>query len=64
LGMYTVIPSFFPCFESTVEVIFLNAVKYRLRFTFDVRHCFQMSSLQFPFQFGKQSEVTGPKSGE
>jgi hypothetical protein len=29
LGMYTVI-SFFPRFKSTMEVIFLNAVKYRL----------------------------------
>jgi hypothetical protein len=28
LGTYTVIPSFFPCFKSAVEVIFLNAVEY------------------------------------
>jgi hypothetical protein len=25
----------------------------------DVRHCYQTSSLQFHFQFGKQSEITG-----
>jgi hypothetical protein len=31
LGTNRVIPSFFQCFKSTVEVIFLNAVKYRLR---------------------------------
>jgi hypothetical protein len=41
------------------EVIFLNAVEYRLRFASDVRHCFKTSSLQFYFQFGKQSEITG-----
>jgi hypothetical protein len=35
-GMYTAIPSFFPGFKSTVEVIFLNAVEYCLRFPFDV----------------------------
>jgi hypothetical protein len=27
-GMYTAIPSFFPHFKSTVEVIFLNGVEY------------------------------------
>jgi hypothetical protein len=32
LGMYTVILTFFPRFKSTMEVIFLNAVKYRLLF--------------------------------
>jgi hypothetical protein len=35
-----------------------------LRFPFDVRHCFKTSSLQFHFQFGKQSEITGAKSDE
>jgi hypothetical protein len=30
-----------------------------LRFPVDVRHCFRMSSLQFHFQFGKQSQMTG-----
>jgi hypothetical protein len=30
LGTYTVILSFFPHFKSTVEVMFLNAVKYHL----------------------------------
>jgi hypothetical protein len=40
-----------------VEVIFLNAVEYRLRFFLDVRHCFK-TSVQFHFQLGKQSEIT------
>jgi hypothetical protein len=52
LGTYKAIPLFFPCFKSTMDVIFLNAVKYRLRFPLDVRHCFKASSLQFHFQFG------------
>jgi hypothetical protein len=30
-----------------------------LRFTLDIRHCFKTPSLQFHFQFGKQSEITG-----
>jgi hypothetical protein len=59
LGTYTAIPSFFPCFKNTVEVIFLNVVKCRLRLSLDVRRCFKMSSLQFHFQFGKQSEIIG-----
>jgi hypothetical protein len=29
-----------------------------LRFPLGVRHCFETSSLQFHFQFGKQSETT------
>jgi hypothetical protein len=29
-----------------VEVIFLDAVEYRLRFPLDIRHCFKTSSLQ------------------
>jgi hypothetical protein len=41
-----------------VEVIFLNAVEYRFRFTLDVRRCLKTSSLRFHFQFGKQSEIT------
>jgi hypothetical protein len=39
LGTYTAIPSSFPRFRSTVEVIVLNAVEYRLRFPLDVRCC-------------------------
>jgi hypothetical protein len=50
-----VIPSFFPRFKITAEVILLNAVEYPL----DVKHCFKTSSLQFHFQFWKQSEITG-----
>jgi hypothetical protein len=49
----------FPRLKSTVEVIFLNSVEYRLRFPLDVGHSFKTSSLQFYFQFGKQSEITG-----
>jgi hypothetical protein len=59
LGTYTVIPSFFLHFKITMKVIFLNAVEYRLQFPLDVRHCFKTSSLQFHFQCGKQSEITG-----
>jgi hypothetical protein len=59
LGTYTAAPSFFPRFKSIVTVIVLNAVEYRLRFPLDVRHCFKTSSLQFHFQCGKQSEITG-----
>jgi hypothetical protein len=58
LGMYTTIPSLFPRFKSTVEVIFLTAIEYRLRFPLDVRHCFKTSSLQFHFQFGKQIQLS------
>jgi hypothetical protein len=59
LGMSTGIPSFFPHCKSTVEVIFLNAAEYHVRFPLDVRHCLKTSSLQFHFQFGKQSKITG-----
>jgi hypothetical protein len=58
LGTYTAIPSFFPPFKSTVEVIFLNAVEYRLRFPLDIRNCFKTSPFQFYFLFGKQSQIT------
>jgi hypothetical protein len=46
----------FPYFKSTIEVIFLNAVKYHLPFALDVIHCFKMP-LQFHFRYGKQSEL-------
>jgi hypothetical protein len=59
LGMYAAISSFFQHFKSPVEVILLNAVEYRLKFNSDVRHCFKTSSLQFHFQFWKQSEIIG-----
>jgi hypothetical protein len=42
-----------------MEVIFLNAVEYCLGLHLDVKCCFKMSSLQFHFQFGKQSEIAG-----
>jgi hypothetical protein len=59
LGKYTMTPSVFKHFKSTVEVIFLNAAEYRFQFPLYVRHCFKMLSLQFHFQFGKQSKITG-----
>jgi hypothetical protein len=59
LEMYTAISSFSPYFKSTVKVIFLNAVGYHCWFPLDVRHSFNMSYLQFHFQFGRQSEITG-----
>jgi hypothetical protein len=59
LGTYTAIPSFFPHFKSTVEISFLNAVEYRGWVPLDVRPCCGTSSLQFHFQFCKQSEITG-----
>jgi hypothetical protein len=59
LGTYTAISSFFPCFKSNVEVIFPTAVEYQLRLPLDVRQSFKTSSLQFHFQFGKKSEITG-----
>jgi hypothetical protein len=60
LGTYTVVPLFFPRFKSTLEVIFLNALEYRLRFPLDVGHCFKTSSFQFHFQFGKQIQLSSP----
>jgi hypothetical protein len=58
LRTYTETPSFISSFKSTVKAIFLNAVEYRLRFPLDFRHCFKTSSIQFHFQFRKQSEIT------
>jgi hypothetical protein len=60
LGTYTAIPSFFPRFKSTVEVIVLNAVEYRLRFPLDVRHCFKTSPLQFHFNLGNKANFRHP----
>jgi hypothetical protein len=47
LGTYTAIPSFFH-----------YAVECRLWFPLDVRHCSKPLSLQFHFQFRKQSKIT------
>jgi hypothetical protein len=55
---------FFPRFKITVEVIFLNAVEYRLRLHFYVWHCFKTSSLQVRFQFGKQMKSQWAKSSK
>jgi hypothetical protein len=52
-------PIFFSRFTRAVEVIFLTAVEYRLRFPLDDGHCFRMSSLPFHFQFGKQRNHRG-----
>jgi hypothetical protein len=43
-----------------VEVIFLNSLEYRLRIPLHVRHHFKTSSLQFHFQFGKQTQLSLP----
>jgi hypothetical protein len=40
-----------------MEAIFLNTVEHHLLFPLDVRHYFKMLSLQFHFQFGKQSKI-------
>jgi hypothetical protein len=55
LRTYTAIPSFSPYIKSALEIIFLNTGEYPL----DVRHFFKTLSIQFHFQFGKQSEITG-----
>jgi hypothetical protein len=47
-----------------VEVIFLNAVKYLLRFPLDVRQCFKTSSFHFIFNLGNKEKSQGAKSGE
>jgi hypothetical protein len=47
LGMYTVIPLFFPHFKSSLEVISLKAVEYRLQFPLDVRQFQNVPSLSF-----------------
>jgi hypothetical protein len=62
-GTYRTSPSFSPRFKSIVEVIFLNAVEYRLRFPLDVtvseRHPFS-----FIFDMGNKAKSQGAKSGE
>jgi hypothetical protein len=66
MGTYTAIPYiffFFPRLKSTVEVIFLNAVEYRLRFPLDIRHCFK-TPLYFIFNLGNKAKSQGAKSGE
>lgn len=63
LRTYTAIPLFSPRFQSTLEVILLDAVKYRLQFPLYIRHFFKTFSLQFNLQFGKQTKSQGPKSG-
>jgi hypothetical protein len=42
-----------------MEVIFLHAVEYHLRFPSDVRHCFKASSLQFHFNLGNKMKSQG-----
>jgi hypothetical protein len=62
LGMCTGIPSFFPCFKSTMEVIFLNAVPLVIPFG-----C-QTVSKRRPFSFilnlGSKAKSQGAKSSE
>jgi hypothetical protein len=47
-----------------MEIIYLNAVGYHVSLPLDVKHCFKMLSLQFHFQFGKQSKIMGTKFGK
>jgi hypothetical protein len=54
---YTAIPSFFPRFKSSVEVIFLNAVEYRLRFPWMSDTVSKRRPISFIFNLG--SEITG-----
>jgi hypothetical protein len=57
LGTYTAIPSFSPRFKSTMEVIFLNAVEFCLRFPLDVKTLFQnvIPSVSFSIWETKQN---------
>jgi hypothetical protein len=64
LGTYTVSPSYFVSFRSIMEVIFLIAVEYGLRFPLDVRHCFKTSSLQFQFSIWETKRNHSPASRE
>jgi hypothetical protein len=59
LVTYAAITLYFQCFKSTVEIILLNSVKYCFLFPLDVRHCFEISSCQLYFKFGKQNKITG-----
>jgi hypothetical protein len=64
LGTYTVIPLFFPCFKSTPEVIFLNAVDYHL-YPFGCQTLFQKRHpFSFNFNFGNKMKSRGAKAGE
>jgi hypothetical protein len=66
LGTYTAIPSFFPHFKSTVEVIFLNAVEYRLRFHLHVKTLFPnvVPSVSFTKQNHRGLSPTSREDGE
>jgi hypothetical protein len=67
LGTHTAIQSFFffsfPRFKSTVEVIFLNAVEYRMRFTLDVTVS-KRPPFNFIINWGNKAKSQGAKSGE
>jgi hypothetical protein len=64
LRTYTTIPSFFPHFRNTVEVIFLNAVEYRLLFPLDVKTLFQNIILSVSFSIWETERNHGAKSSE
>jgi hypothetical protein len=49
-------PSFFPHFQSFVDVTFLNALEYRLQFSLDIGHYLKTLSLHFHSQFGKKKK--------
>jgi hypothetical protein len=64
LGTYTEIPSFFPCFKSTIEVIFLNAVEYRFAIPFGCQILLQKIIPSVSFSIGKTAKSWGAKSNK
>jgi hypothetical protein len=62
LGMYTVFPSFFPCFKSKMKVIFLNAAEYRLRFPLDVDTVSKFHPFSFILNLGNKVKSQGARS--
>jgi hypothetical protein len=59
LGTYTTIPSFFPHFKSTAEVIFLTAVESGLQVPLDVR---ERHPFSFVFNLGNKAKSQGLSS--
>jgi hypothetical protein len=64
LGMYTLIPSFFSHFKSTVKVISITAVEYHLRFTFECQTVSKRLLFSFIFNLGNKAKSQGAKSSE
>jgi hypothetical protein len=64
LGTYTAIPSFFSRFKSTMEVIVLNAVEYRLQLIPFRCQTLSKRPISFIFNLGNKAKSQGAKSGE